>query len=299
MNRTVQPMIRRLSQWASALLLCAAVFGLSSTPALAQDNGGSADQAKLEELKQTFASAMQAAKQGNSSEAYPQLERALQLADETEQSGAASQIEGRLVKLAKSWGNKALKNENYDQALSHFTKGAEYAPNDAYMFYGKGLALINLDRTEEAMQTLQQASQVGQESGDTRTANLAEERIRDEYVSIASKALNKQNPSIDDANTALSALDEMKQYVDPSAKSLFYRASALYAKGDNQQAVATAQEGLDMHRGSRSDAAKYHFVIAEAQMKLGDKATACETFKQAAYGDYKARAEHYLENSCK
>ena len=100
---------------------------------------------------------------------------------------------------------------------------------------------------------------------------------------------------IDDA---MEALDQMREYVEPSAKSMFYRALALYRDGQHEQAIQTAREGLDMHQGSRSDAAKFHYYIAESQMSLGDKATACATFKNAAYGDYEARAQHALENEC-
>jgi len=33
-------------------------------------------------------------------------------------------------------------------------------------------------------------------------------------------------------------------------------------------------------------------------METGNKASACETFNNATYGDYEARANHYLENEC-
>jgi tetratricopeptide (TPR) repeat protein len=294
MNATVRHIAQR-TQRVILVPILAAALSLFAIPTLAQDSGD----AKVEELKTTFAAAMTAAKQGNAEEAYPKLEKSLQLANETEQSGAASQIEDRMVKLAKNWGNKALKNEAYEEAMMHFEKGAQYAPTDAYMVYGMGLAQINQDgMMDQAIQTLQKAISVAEENGDRKTANLATERIRQEFVSRASQALNVQNPGSAAAEEALTALDEMRQYVDPSAKSLFYRATALYAKGNYEEAISTAEEGLEMHRGSRTSAAKYHFVVAESQMKEGDASAACSRFQQSAYGDYKARSEHYLENEC-
>jgi tetratricopeptide (TPR) repeat protein len=295
MNATVRHIAQR-TQRVILVPLLAAALSLLAIPALAQDGGDP----KVEELKTTFAAAMSAAKQGNAEEAYPKLEKSLQLANEAEQSGAASQIEDRMVKLAKNWGNKALKNKEYEQAMMHFEKGAQYAPNDAYMVYGMGLAQINQDgMMEEAIQTLQKAITVAEENGDRKTSNLATERIRQEFVARASEALSTENPGPSAAQEALTALDEMRQYVDPSAKSLFYRATALYAQGDHAEAISTAEEGLEMHRGSRTSAAKYHFVVAESQMKSGDKSAACSRFQESAYGDYKARSQHYLENECK
>lgn len=281
---------------AFAGLLC---LSLAPSPTLAQNGGDEERQQKMEQLKQSFNAGRQAAQADNREEAYSQFEQALELAQELEQESAARQVRGKfLVPLSKKWGNEALENENYEQAELHFNKGIEYTDSDAYMHYGLGLALINQDQTEEAFEALQRAIEIGNQTGDTRTAGLATERIRDEFLARASEALNAQNPTNQQANAAIEALDEMREYVDPSAQSLFYRARALYERGDFEQAVQAAQSGLDMHQGSRSDAAGYYFVIGESQMELGQTAQACQTFQQATYGDYRARAEHYLENEC-
>ena len=285
-----------LRRWATCALALA-LFAMLGAPATFAQNGGGQKQ-QLEELKTAYAQGIQAAKQNNPSVAYQQLERAQKLAQETDQSGAAQKISQYLSQLPKQWGNKALKNESYEEALRHFNKGIEHSPNQAYLYYGKGLALINLDRQDEAMESLTQAISKGEETGDMRSANLATTRIQDHFVAQASEVLNTQNPSRQQANQAISHLDEMENYVDSNAKAHFYRATALFHLGQLEQAISTAEQGLGMHEGSRSSAAKYHFVIGEAQMQLGNTSAACSQFNQANYGDYSARAEHYLENEC-
>jgi hypothetical protein len=288
-------------RWVLAALSCALLLGFGSTPVLAQNGGNSQSSPKKEKLKQlkkSFRSGLKAAKTNNHSQSYNQLEQALQLAQDTDQGGAENQIMGYLQKLPKNWGNKAIENEKYEQALTHFDKGVKYAEDDAYMHYGKGLALVNLDSTEAGLNTLKKAIEVGNRTGNTRVTGLATERIRDEFLAEASKALNARDPSTAQADTALAAIDEMEQYVEANAQSLFYRARALFEKRAFSEAISTAKTGLDKHQGSRSDAAKYYFIIAESQLNLGDKATACETFQKATFGDYKARAEHYLKNEC-
>jgi tetratricopeptide (TPR) repeat protein len=279
-------------------LTCALLLAFGAAPVLAQDGGGTAKKEKIEQLKRSFKGGLQAAKAGQHSQAYTQLEQALQLAEEVELSSAATKVQGYLQKLPKNWGNTAIENKQFGDALTHFEKGIEHAPNDAYMHYGKGLALVNMDSTQAGLKTLQQAIEVGNQTGNTRVTGLAETRIRKEFLAKASKALNAQDPTTAQADTALSALDEMRNYVDPSANSLFYRGRALFEKGEYQQATEAAEEGLSMHQGSRSDAAKFHFIIAESQLRVGNKSSACQTFQQATYGDYKARAEHYLKNEC-
>ena len=267
-----------------------------SAPATFAQNGGQKE--KLKNLKTAYAQGIRAAKQSNASVAYQQLERAQQLAQETEQSGAAQKIGQYLAQLPKQWGNKALKNNDYEAALRHFNKGIEHSPNQPYLYYGKGLTLINLERESDAMDAMTQAISMGEETGDMRTANLATTRIQEHYISEASKVLSAQNPSRSQANEAISYLDEMENYVDANAKAHFYRATALFNLGQLEQATNVAEQGLDMHEGSRSSAAKYHYVIGESQMQLGNKSAACSQFNQANYGDYSARAQHYLENEC-
>lgn len=287
-------LVSTVRRWAMGVFVVA-FLAATVSPAMAQSGD---KKQQLEELKAAYAKGVQAAKQNNSSAAYQNLERALTLAQDTEQSGAAQKIQQYLTQLPKQWGNDALKNKNYEEAITHFEKGLEHNPKMPYLHYGRGLALINLDRTDDAMQALRQARSLGQSQGDQRTARLARQRIQDHYVAQASEALSAQNPTEAQANEALSALDEMEQYVDPNAKAYFYRAAALYHKAQYQQAIETARQGLEMHDGSRSSAAKYHFVIGEAYVALENLDSACSEFRQATYGDYKPRAEHYLKNEC-
>ncbi len=285
------------------IVVLACVFGLQFTAAsvFAQDGSSSANQEtikKKKQVQQMFNKGKKAAQSGDYGKASEIFEEALTMAREVEWEQAVQMSENFLVKSLKQAGTNANKQENYEQALAYYEKVMEYVDDDPTVHYNQGLALLGVDDTEKGLQSLQKAIEIGNETGNTRVAGLATERIRDEFLAKASKALQGDNPSAEQINTALDALDQMREYVDPNAKAMFYRATALSEKGQFQQAIQVAREGLDMHQGSRSDAAKYYFVIAESQMDLGNKASACETFENAAYGDYEARANHYLENEC-
>jgi tetratricopeptide (TPR) repeat protein len=278
------------------------LFGLqfSVTSAVAQD-GSSAEEVRIKKKKvqQMFNKGKKAAQSDNYGQAADTFEQALSLAREVEWEQAIQMSQDFLVKSLTQAGTKANKQENYEQAVSYYNRALKYVDNDPSVHYNRGLALINIeDRTEAGLEALQKAVNIGNQTGNTRVAGRATERIRSEFLAKASKALQGDNPSQEQINAALDALDKMREYVDPSAKSLFYRATALFKDGEHQQAIQTAREGLNMHQGSRSDAAKYYYVIGESQFTLGSKAEACETFKNAAYGDYEARASHYLKNEC-
>jgi len=296
--------------WPSCILahrwIAVALFGLfglqfAAAPAVAQDGSSlSPDQKKKlkKELQQTYKEGAKAGNAKNFTVAAARFEEAIGLANKLGLSSLASKIEGNLVESLKGAGSAALKKNNYGEALSHYEKLMQYTDQDPSVHYNRGLALINMDSTDSGLQSLEKAIDIGNQTGNTRVAGLATDRIRGEFLAKASEALQGDNPSQTQINTALDALDQMRGYVDPSAKSMFYRATALFEDGQYQQSMQAAREGLDMHQGSRSDAAKFYYVIAESQWKTGSQATACETFQNAAYGDYEARANHYLENEC-
>ncbi|PSQ69783.1 MAG: hypothetical protein BRD31_04960 [Bacteroidetes bacterium QH_2_64_26] len=260
-------------RWVTVALVCSLGLQLGAVPALAQGDSSLSPEQKQKlqkELQQTY-------KEG---------------------ANLVTKIEGSLVESLKGAASAALNGEDYETALSYYEELTNYTDNDPSVYYNRGLALINMNRTEAGLESLQTAIEIGNQTGNTRVAGLATERIQDEFVATASEALQGDNPSQSQIETALDALDQMREYVDPSATSMFYRATALFEAGQHQQAIQNAREGLEMHQGSRSDAAKFHYIIGESQLETGNKASACETFENAAYGDYQARANHYLENEC-
>lgn len=289
-------------RWVTVALVCLLGLQLGAAPALAQSDSSLSPEQKQKlqkELQQTYKEGAKAGNAKNFEVAIARFEESIQLAEKLGLSDLVTKIEGNLVESLKGAASAALDAENYGTALSHYEDLTGYTDDDPSVHYNRGLALINMeDSTEAGLQSLETAIEVGNQTGNTRVAGLATERIQDEFVSTASEALQGDNLSQSQIETALDALDQMREYVDPSATSMFYRATALFEAGQHQQAIQAAREGLDMHQGSRSDAAKFHYIIGESQMQAGSKATACETFKNAAYGDYQARANHYLENEC-
>jgi hypothetical protein len=259
---------------------------------------GAAHAQDADAIRTAYAEGVQAAKANNADVAYDKLAEARRLAEEAEQTGAARQIGDILLKLPKKWGNEALKNKDYEAALRHFDQGIEFDAEEAYFYYGRGLALLNLDRTDDGLAAIARAMEVGEATGDRKTARTAEERLQDHFVAEASAALASANPTPAQADRALAQLDAMTEYVEADERAFFYRAVAHNVKRQSEQAIEAAQQGLELHRGGRSSAAKFYFTMAEAQIALGRTQAACENFQQATYGDYKPRAEHYIENQC-
>ena len=285
------------SYFSRVLLLAAFVLGVGIVPAQAQ------------EYKENFNAALETAKKGSQAlkaknvgeaeaafaKAYNAMLAASQAATEAEDSKVANNAKYVAAQIAYKAGFLALQQENYETALDHFTVGVEAYPTFAMNHRGRAMVLQDTEQIDAAMQAYAKAIEVGRANGDYKTANQAENAIRDYYIYQASQRLSAENPSDADAAAALETIAELKQYLELGANAYYYMAVAHDAQGDFEQAIALSDQALELHNGSRTDKAKIYFIKGEALMELGQNPAARQAFENASYGQYQASAKHYLE----
>ncbi|MBO6576699.1 MAG: tetratricopeptide repeat protein [Rhodothermales bacterium] len=264
------------------LLLLAVILAV---PATAQD------------YKEAYNAGLVAAEAKNYTEALKKFTEAASGARAEGDSDVESRANRIIGQIEYSFGVRQTRAENFDAALAHFENGITRHPTYAKNFLGKALALKKMERIDDAMAAFTQAVEVGNANADRATARKAESAVREHFVYVASTALsrNANGATSADADEAIAALDQVAQYVEPDADVLYYRAVALHAKGQTADAVAAADQALELHRGSRTDKAKIYFVKGEALMRAGDADGARAAFQSAAVGSYRASAEHFLE----
>ena len=272
-------------------LLAITLMALLATPTLAQETETRVKEGQ--EYKMKYNEALELAKAKNYDQAYTAFETAIPMAEAAGDESIVKRSQKVLAQLDNSRGTRAFKSENYQAALEHHQKGIahknDYVPNH----YGKANALRKLGRMEEALPIYQAVMQMD----DRKSANAAEKTVRGHYIYLASSALSNSNgnPSRTQAQGALDNLDEMELYVEADADALYYKAEALKALGNYDQAIEMADKALAIHRGSRSDKAKIYFNKGESLMLQGATGGAQEAFTNALYGDYKPLAQHYLD----
>ena len=187
-------------------------------------------------------------------------------ADEASDTEIAQRARYYVAQLDYRLGTAAFRAEDYPAALEHYSEGETIYPTFIKNTYGKGLALKNLDRIDEALEAFKTAAGA---QGDRRTSLAAE--------------------------AALAALASLLEFMEADADVHYYTALAHYTKGEGEAAIASAEQALSMHTGSRSDKAKIYYVLGEAYVSVGDRDAARDAFSNAVYGTWKQSAEHYLE----
>ena len=268
-----------------AMFFAALLIGLSSSTASAQA------------YKEAYNAALEAAKAKDLPTALTKFTEAA--------DGAAAEGDGDVEKRSRkvisqieyNLGRRELKAENFDSAIAHFDNGIANYPTNALNYLARASTLKKMDRIDDAIAAFAQTAEIATAAQDTKTTRSAQEAIRGHYVFLASSALSRNGAraTASDADEAMGHIQSMLQYVDADSDALYYTAESQKVKGEYDQAIVSADQALEMHRGSRSDKAKIYFVKGESMMNSGDIAGAKAAFTNAAYGSYRASAEHFLE----
>lgn len=219
-----------------------------------------------------------------------------EVADEYGNSKVSNQANSVVNQLMYSKSILQFKQQNMEDAIATLDKVIERAPNYAKAYYQKGIVLKNMNSAnlEEAIAMFDKAIEVGQQTNDNQIVTRAQEAARDELIYRGAKATENKNFA-----RAKELLNRALEY-DSSSADAHYRLAEAYNKTqDWNKAVRHARQALEYETGGRTDKAKIYFELGTAYQGLGEKEQACSAFSNAAYGSFKAPAEHQMEYGLK
>lgn len=267
-------------------------FGYAN-PAQAQD-----ETERTEQLRQAWEAAVTAYQGRNFSEAYQQFERAAELGAQLSDPRAketAERAKQYLPRVAYAEGVTHLQQNQHEQAIAAFQRG--WALDDSYLnnLLGQGQAYQRMDRRTEAIGVYKDVFDRATAANEQEVARRASDAIRGQYHPRASQALAAEGVTRGQAQQVVDMLSEMQEYIDANEDTYYYLAAANNVLGQHERAVQYLDQALEMHRGSRTDRARFYFEKGEAYRYMGNTAAAKDAYRNAAVGDYRARAEHFIE----
>jgi hypothetical protein len=245
-----------------------------------------------QEYRETYNAAIAAAEAKNFSDAYAKYELAAQQAEAAGDADIAKKSHIVCAKIAKIIGTEAYKAGNFTEALAQFEAGLKHESGYVPNLYMKGLTQKQLGDLDAAMTTLAEAAN----SNDAKTARAAADAIRDNYHAEASQLAAKEPMLTADAAQIRSLIAKMEEFGQaPDANSYFYLGLAAKAEGKYNEAITFADQAIALHRGGRGDKAKLWFLKGECLVAAGNNAQAKQAFSEAAFGSYRASAQHYID----
>jgi tetratricopeptide (TPR) repeat protein len=191
-------------------------------------------------------------------------------------------------------GNQYLRNEQFDQALDMYDRALAAQPNYAAAFYQKGLVFRQQENLEEALSYFDRAIQVGRQSGEADIVGRAVGAARNFLLvrGVEQMENNRTRP-------ATQLLRQALEY-DAEHAELHYRLAEVYNKQALwANAIEHATRSLQLEQGGRADRAKIYFELGYAYKNQGNDSAACDAFSNAAFGSFRAAAEHAMEHELK
>ena len=216
-------------------------------------------------------------------EALATLAEAKTVATEYGVSAAIEEAETLVPNTYMRKGSTLLKEKNFDGAALAFgeAEAVKLTPEDGQAYLLLGQALLQGDKTDDAITAFTKAHELGEEQAGKILSNT--------YLKKG-MALGKAGKNAD----AIEALEKSNSYVE-NANAYKLIASAYTKSGKSAKAIEAYKKYLEISPNAK-DAADIQFTIAATAQKAGDKATAKEYYKKLAGSKYAAQAEAQLKN---
>ena len=207
------------------------------------------------------------------------------IANEAGDKGTAAKAENYAYRLCYNVGVGYVKKDDFETALKYFDQGIQMEPT--YYKNYKGRAAVYKARGDEAaaMEAYIKTAEIASQSGELEERSKALAQAE----GFVAKALQ--------AEDFTKVVDTGINYLQFSetANVHYYVAHAYNQLGKHEDALGHADKALGLEQGSRASKAKIHFEKAEAYKNIGQYQQALQSYSEAAYGDFKQRAEHEME----
>jgi len=199
-----------------------------------------------------------------------------------------------IPQLYNANGLAQLKSEDYDGAIASFDKAVEYQPDYARAIYGKGLVYRKQDDNDNMVATLEQAIEVGNASGDDKTAEAATKILKDHFLNSGKLAFKDEN-----WEEAISNFESSFKY-DSEDPEPYYLICVIHGRqGDFEKAVEYGTRALEYEEDDADKQARVYYELGNAYVSLVEYDKACAAFKNCLVEPYTASVKHKMDNVLK
>jgi len=218
------------------------------------------------------------------------FKEAKDIADSLGNDQIARRANTNVYKLYFSIGNSYLKKQQFGEAEKFFNQSLEINPENAKVYYHKAIMFKKQDQPEKAMEMYDKAIDMAINTNDSVTERRANEAARDFLVYRgATQIKNKQ------FKEAIGLLERAIEYDNESEDAYYRLAEAYNSMSRWDAAIEHANRALKFETGSKTDRAKIYFELGMALKQKGNKSGACDAFADAAFGNFKSRAEYEMK----
>jgi len=234
-------------------------------------------------------------KQEKHDQALKHYQKTLELAKQYDQASYAKKANSNIPKVYYAKGRNHASEGKYEEAIGFFQQAIEGDPDYGWAYIRMAQAHRQLGNTDKMEEAVKQAMEIGEQSGQSNVVNTAKTLAYKHFYNTGAKALKAKN-----YKAAIEPLEKATQY-NGNETLHHYLAISYSQTGNYENAVKQEQMVIDAKNGESSQAelAKYYYTLGTYYEALGQKANACEAYKNATYGDYKPNAEYKIKHTLK
>jgi len=206
---------------------------------------------------------------------------AMAVAEKYEDPAVKESTQKLMIQAYSNMASNYINSKENDKAIQAFDSVLMINPDHLASVYNKALMYKILDDAPKFGETIDLYIGKLTTAGDNAKIEQANKVARD-YFRITGGKANQANKLPD----AINSLTIASKY--GTDKNLCYQFASVYNKQKKfSQAAEYAQKGLDLETEITPEAkAKYYYELGTAQAGLGKTSDACETLKNAMYGQF-------------
>lgn len=232
----------------------------------------------------------------NFEQAIIDFDKAYALANEMGNTRIAQQVANNIPVIMLQWGNTEFNANNNDRAEEIYRMALERNANYANPHHQLGLIERRRNNIDGALSHFDRAIELATAQGRTEVADAARNAARDYLTFVGATAIEEGN-----FRRAVEMLNRSLTYDNNHAETLYRLSEAHNQLGNWTQAVTNATRALEFEQGGQVARARIFFELGYAHMNQGNTSQACTAFRSAAFGNFRAAAEHHMEHdlSCR
>ncbi|AXI99997.1 Tetratricopeptide repeat-containing protein [Cyclonatronum proteinivorum] len=227
----------------------------------------------------------------NFEQAISEFDKAYELANDVGNTRIAQQVSANIPVIMLQWGNTEFNANNNDRAEEIYRMALERNENYAQAFHQLGLIERRRGNMDAALSNFDRAAELATAQGRTDVAQQARNSARDYLTFAGATQIEEEN-----FRRAVELLNRSLTYDNNHAETLYRLSEAHNQLGNWSQAVTNATRALEFEQGGQVARARIFFELGFAQMNQGNDSQACTAFSNAAFGNFRAPAEHHMEH---
>jgi tetratricopeptide (TPR) repeat protein len=228
-------------------------------------------------------------------EALTHYNKVVELGQQYNQDDYVDKANKNIPKVWYAKGKAQISAKNYDDALKYLDKAIEGDPEYGWAYIRKAQIYLSQEQPDKLEKAVEEAVAIGEETGNDKVVKTATQVGYKYFYNHGATALKGKN-----YEKAAEYLSKATKY-NGSATIYHYLAISYGQISKYEKAIESEEKVIEMLKDSKSseELAKYYYSLAGYYKEVGNNTKACDAYKNAAYGQYKANAEYQIKHILK